>query len=217
MSCNIHSDCGYQATAVFCKEKAGEMIADINGIKYPLYIQRGALDDLGTKIKENFPDSKAVIISDDKVFSLYGGKAVESVKKEGVTVNSVIVGQGEGSKSLETLKYVFDKLIEYETVRTDVIVALGGGVVGDLAGFAASCYLRGVKYIQIPTSLLAQVDSSIGGKTAVNLEQGKNLVGSFYHPSMVIIDTDVLETLNDENFACGMAEIIKTALILDKD
>ena len=193
------------------------MIADINGIKYPLYIQRGALDDLGTKIKENFPDSKAVIISDDKVFSLYGGKAVESVKKEGVTVNSVIVGQGEGSKSLETLKYVFDKLIEYETVRTDVIVALGGGVVGDLAGFAASCYLRGVKYIQIPTSLLAQVDSSIGGKTAVNLEQGKNLVGSFYHPSMVIIDTDVLETLNDENFACGMAEIIKTALILDKD
>jgi len=193
------------------------MIADINGITYPLYIQRGALSALGSRIKERFPDSKVVIISDDKVFSLYGQKAIESIEKEGLEVNSIIVGQGEDSKSLEVLKYVFDKLIEYETIRTDVIVALGGGVVGDLTGFAASCYLRGVKYIQVPTSLLAQVDSSIGGKTAVNLEQGKNLIGAFYHPSMVIIDADVLETLDDENFACGMAEVIKTSLILDED
>ncbi len=193
------------------------MIADINGITYPLYIQRGALNDLGSKIKESFPQSKVVIISDEKVFSLYGKKAVECIAKEGLTVNTIVVKQGEQSKSLDVLKHVFDKLIEYETIRTDVIVALGGGVVGDLTGFAASCYLRGVKYIQVPTSLLAQVDSSIGGKTAVNLEQGKNLVGSFYHPSMVIIDADALETLDDVNFACGMAEVIKTALILDKD
>ena len=115
------------------------------------------------------------------------------------------------------MKYVLDKLIEYETERTDVIVALGGGVVGDLAGFVSSCYLRGIKYVQIPTSLLAQVDSSIGGKTAINLEHGKNLVGAFYHPAMVIIDADVLETLDNENFACGMAEVIKYALIMDKD
>ncbi|MEX1376651.1 MAG: 3-dehydroquinate synthase [Eubacteriales bacterium] len=193
------------------------MIANIGEISYPLYIQRGALDTIGEKIKENFPKSKVVIISDDKVFSIYGQKVTENIKSYDIAVNSIILEQGEKTKSLSTMQRVFDKLIEYETSRTDVIVALGGGVIGDLTGFVASCYLRGTKYIQVPTSLLAQVDSSIGGKTAINLEQGKNLVGSFYHPSMVIIDADVLETLDDENFACGMAEVIKTALIMDKE
>ena len=193
------------------------MIANINEISYPLYIKRGTFDTIGEKIKESFPDSKVVVISDDKVFSIYGEGVLNNIKAQGLTANSIIIEQGEKSKSLSTMEYVLDKLIEYETVRTDVIVALGGGVVGDLTGFVASCYLRGIKYIQVPTSLLAQVDSSIGGKTAINLKQGKNLVGAFYHPNMVIIDADVLETLDDENFACGMAEIIKTALIMDKD
>jgi len=192
------------------------MIANIGDISYPLYIERGVLDTVGKKIRASFPESKVIIISDDKVFSIYGDKVINNIEAEGLTANSIIVEQGEQSKSLSTMQYVFDKLLEYETSRTDVIVALGGGVVGDLTGFVASCYLRGVKYIQIPTSLLAQVDSSIGGKTAINLEQGKNLVGAFYHPSMVIIDTDVLETLDEEDFACGMAEIIKTGLIMDK-
>ena len=193
------------------------MIAKINDISYPLYIKRGALDEVGEKIKESFPNSKVVIISDDKVFSLYGEKVINNITAQGLEVNSIIVEQGEKSKSLSTMQYVLDKLLEYETTRTDVIVALGGGVVGDLAGFVSSCYLRGTKYIQIPTSLLAQVDSSIGGKTAINLAQGKNLVGAFYHPSMVIIDADVLETLDDENFACGMAEVIKYGLIMDEE
>jgi len=193
------------------------MIANINEVSYPLYIQRGALDTIGEKIQESFPNSKVVIISDDKVFSIYGKQVVDSIEAQGQTANTIIVEQGEKSKSLSTMQYVFDKLIEYETTRTDIIVALGGGVVGDLAGFVSSCYLRGVKYIQVPTSLLAQVDSSIGGKTAINLEQGKNLVGAFYHPSMVIIDADVLETLDNDNFACGMAEVIKYGLIMDKE
>lgn len=193
------------------------MIANIGETTYPLYIQRGQLDTIGQKIKESFPKSKVVIISDDKVFSIYGKRVEENIKAQGLTVNSIILDQGEKSKSLSTMQHVFDKLIEYETSRTDILVALGGGVVGDLTGFVASCYLRGVKYIQVPTSLLAQVDSSIGGKTAINLDQGKNLVGAFYHPSMVIIDAAVLETLDDENFACGMAEVIKTSLIMDKD
>lgn len=192
------------------------MIANINEISYPLYIKRGAIKTIGEKINESFPDSKVVIISDDKVFSIYGQQVVENIKAQGHTVDTIIVEQGEGSKSLSTMQYVFDKLIEYSTTRTDVIVALGGGVVGDLSGFVSSCYLRGINYIQVPTSLLAQVDSSIGGKTAINLEQGKNLVGAFYHPSMVIIDADVLETLDDDNFACGMAEVIKYGLIMDK-
>ena len=198
-------------------DKENNMIANINGSSYPLYIKRGILESSGRIIKKIFPLSKIIIISDDKVFSLYGNKLKESILSNGLSVESIIVEQGEKSKSLDTMKYVFDKLIEYETSRTDVIAALGGGVVGDLAGFVSSCYLRGIKYIQIPTSLLAQIDSSIGGKTAVNLEQGKNLVGAFYHPSMVIIDADVLETLDDENFACGMAEVIKYGLIMDKD
>lgn len=192
------------------------MIANINEISYPLYIKRGALDTIGEKINESFPESKVVIISDDKVFPIYGQRVTDNIKAQGHTVNTIIVDQGEGSKSLSTMQFVFDKLIEYETTRTDVIVALGGGVVGDLTGFVSSCYLRGIKYIQVPTSLLAQVDSSIGGKTAINLEQGKNLVGAFYHPSMVIIDADTLETLDDDNFACGMAEVIKYGLIMDK-
>lgn len=193
------------------------MIAKINEISYPLYIKRGAIDTIGVKIKESLPTSKVVVISDDRVFSLYGKRVMDNIGAQGLNVNSIVVAQGEKSKSLSTMEYVFDKLIEYETSRTDVIVALGGGVVGDLTGFVSSCFLRGIDYIQVPTSLLAQVDSSIGGKTAINLEQGKNLVGAFYHPSMVIIDADVLGTLDDENFACGMAEVIKTGLIMDKE
>jgi len=193
------------------------MIANIGNISYPLYIEKGALATVGGRIADKFPASKVVIITDDKVFSLYGTRVEDSLKAKGMEVNFIILEQGEGSKSLATLEHVFDKLIEYETSRTDVIAALGGGVIGDLAGFAASCYLRGIKYVQIPTTLLAQVDSSIGGKTAVNLKQGKNLAGAFYHPSMVIIDSDASETLDDENFACGMAEVIKYAFIMDKD
>ncbi|MBN2879029.1 MAG: 3-dehydroquinate synthase [Clostridia bacterium] len=193
------------------------MIANIGNISYPLYIEKGALDTVGEKIAEKFPSAKVVIITDDKVFSLYGKRVEDSINAQGTEVNSIILEQGEESKSLATLEHVFDKLIEYETSRTDIIAALGGGVIGDLAGFAASCYLRGINYVQIPTTLLAQVDSSIGGKTAVNLKQGKNLAGAFYHPSMVIIDPDASETLDDENFACGMAEVIKYAFIMDKD
>lgn len=193
------------------------MIANIGQSSYPLYIASGALSQVGKQISDKFPSSKVVLISDKKVYSLYGEKVIKNIAAQGIVVNSIVVEQGEKSKSLNTMEYVLNKLVEYKTSRTDIIVALGGGVVGDLGGFVASCYLRGIEYIQIPTSLLAQVDSSIGGKTAINLPQGKNLVGTFYHPSMVIIDVDVLQTLDDLNFACGMAEIIKTALIMDKD
>lgn len=193
------------------------MIVKLKHTSYPLHIGEGLLNTIGDKIKKTFPSSKIVVISDDKVFSLYGDKVVNNIKDNGIIVNAIVLPQGEGTKSFSKMEHVINKLIEFGTSRTDVLVALGGGVIGDLTGFVAATYLRGVKYIQIPTTLLAQVDSSIGGKTAINLPQGKNLVGAFYHPAMVIIDPEVLKTLNDINFAGGMAEIIKTAFIMDKD
>lgn len=128
-----------------------------------------------------------------------------------------MIESGEASKSIQTLEFIYNKLAYEGITRTDLILAFGGGVVGDIAGFAASTYLRGISYIQAPTSLLAQVDSSIGGKTAINLSYGKNLVGCFYHPKLVLIDTNVLNTLAEEDIKAGMAEVIKYACIEDED
>ena len=157
-----------------------------------------------------------MIISDDNVFPLYGENIKNSLKKEYNCFEHVI-SHGEQSKTLDVAKDIFTTLIEYNFSRSDLIIALGGGVVGDLAGFVASTFLRGIDYVQIPTTLLAQVDSSVGGKVAVDLPQGKNLVGSFYHPKMVLIDSTVLETLTERYFKDGMGEVIKYGCILNKE
>lgn len=188
---------------------------DVGHTKYPIHIEKGLLKSIGDFVKIAFPESRVVLISDDRVFSLYGDDVLGNLKASGVCCSHIVIKQGEGSKSLETLGSLYTKLVELKTSRTDIIIALGGGVVGDLSGFLAATYLRGIEYIQVPTTLLSQVDSSVGGKTAINLKEGKNLVGAFYQPSMVIIDPLVLKTLDDETFAGGMAEIIKMSFIRD--
>lgn len=191
------------------------ILVDVGHTKYPLYINKGGLIACGNYIKESFPKSKAVVISDENVYPLYGSSVLESLKLADVEAQTIVLPAGEKTKSHEALIKVYDELVEMGIQKSDVIIALGGGVIGDLAGFAASSYLRGVGFVQIPTTLLAQVDSSVGGKVAVNLDSGKNLVGAFYHPKMVIIDTKVLETLSDEDYASGMSEAIKTGAIRD--
>lgn len=184
--------------------------------KYNIYIERGLFESSGKKMKEIFVGEKITIITDDNVNPLYGEKLKKILEKSGFEVNTIVLAAGEKNKNFVTLNRIYKELIKFQTTRSDMIVALGGGVVGDVAGFAASTYMRGISYVQIPTSLIAQVDSSVGGKVAINLEEGKNLVGSFYQPKMVLIDPDLLKTLEQRYFNDGMAEVIKYACISDK-
>ena len=152
-----------------------------------------------------------MIVSDDNVFPLYGKQLCDSLS--GYECHSLVLPHGEPTKSFDTLPKVYSAMLDAKLTRSDLVIALGGGVIGDLTGFAASTYLRGIKCVQIPTSLLAQVDSSVGGKTAVDLPQGKNLVGAFFHPKMVLIDPLVLNTLPDHFIHDGMGEVIKYGCI----
>jgi len=180
---------------------------------YDVIIKNGILDDLGERITGLFGRCTAVIISDDNVFPLYGERVRKALKKWDLKVLELVLPNGEKSKSIATYAEVMKFLAENKVSRSDVIVALGGGVIGDLAGFAAATYLRGIKYVQVPTTLLAAVDSSVGGKTAVDLDIGKNLVGSFYQPSLVACDPETLTTLSSEVYRAGCAEIIKYGLL----
>ena len=150
---------------------------------YPIYIQNGILGNAGSHLSQVFTGRKIMIISDDHVYPLYGKKLTDSL--DSWECHTLVLPHGEPTKSFQTLSEVYSAMLEAHISRSDLVIALGGGVIGDLAGFAAATYLRGIKLIQIPTSLLAQVDSSVGGKTAVDLPQGKNLVGAFYQPSLV--------------------------------
>ena len=157
-----------------------------------------------------------MIISDDNVFPLYGDTIVKTLGDK-YEVHSLILPHGEPTKSFQSLPKIYSALLEARFSRSDLIIALGGGVIGDLAGFAAASFLRGIKFIQIPTSLLAQVDSSVGGKVAVDLPEGKNLVGAFYQPALVLIDPLVLNTLPERYINDGMGEVIKYGCIWDAD
>ncbi|MGV8146261.1 MAG: 3-dehydroquinate synthase [Alkaliphilus sp.] len=184
--------------------------------KYRIYIERGILESAGTKIKKVFAGKKITIITDDNVNTIYEERLKKILEKSGFSTNTIIIPAGEKNKNSKTLNRIYKKLIKFQMTRSDMILALGGGVVGDVAGFAASTYMRGISYVQIPTSLIAQVDSSVGGKVAINLQEGKNLIGSFHQPKMVLIDPDLLKTLGRRCFNDGMAEIIKYACISDK-
>ena len=188
---------------------------NIPGREYNIYIGSGLIEKTGEIVSGFFKGNRIAVITDTNVGPLYAERVVNALN--GYDVSVITVDAGEKSKSLETLQYVYTKLLEVGVTRTDLIIALGGGVVGDLTGFASATYLRGVDFIQIPTTLLAQVDSSVGGKTAVNLPQGKNLVGSFCQPKAVIADTDTLRTLSDEILSDGMAEVIKYGAICDAE
>ncbi len=190
----------------------------INASKeYDVIISKGILESCGEFIGEVVPKCRAAIISDDVVFPLYGDTVQKSLEKSGFDVVSYVFENGEKSKSIKTYAEILEFLAENHLTRTDIIVALGGGVCGDMAGFSAATYLRGIKFVQIPTTLLAAVDSSVGGKTGVNLLAGKNLVGAFCQPAMVICDPDTLKTLPEDTFSDGVSEAIKCGMIRDNE
>ncbi len=183
---------------------------------YDIFIGGGLLSTLGERVKALLHPQKVMLVSDDTVFSLYGETAKASLESAGLDVVTFVFPHGEASKNAETLLSLVNESADQKLTRTDCMVALGGGVVGDLTGFAASCYLRGIPFVQIPTTLLAAVDSSVGGKTAIDLPAGKNLMGSFYQPSLVLCDTDTLSTLPKEIWADGYAEVIKYGVMIDE-
>jgi len=160
---------------------------------------------------------RAVIVSDNTVYPLYGAAVADSLAREGFDASAYLVDAGEGAKRMEVLERLLRFFVDREMTRGDLVLALGGGVVGDLGGFAAAVYMRGVDFIQIPTTILAAVDSSVGGKTGVNLPEGKNLVGAFHQPIAVFCDTRFFETLPEETRANGMAEAVKHGMIADRE
>jgi len=184
---------------------------------YPVFVGYGLLDKLGEKMEKAALSGTATIISDDNVFSLYGSKAEGILKNAGFAVNSFVVPPGEETKSMDCAIKIYDFLVEHRAERDDIIIALGGGMVGDLAGFVAATFLRGMPWIQVPTSLVAMVDASIGGKVGVNHPEGKNLIGAFYQPNLVLADCQTLTTLPQRELTSGWAEVIKHGLILDEE
>ena len=180
---------------------------------YVVYIGKNLIEKAGEILSNKHTPGKIVIVTDDNVAKLYAEKAKVSFEKEGFDVDTYIFPAGEASKNNEELFNLVAFFAEKEITKADIIVALGGGVVGDIAGFAASIYLRGVPYIQMPTTVLAAVDSSVGGKTAINLPNGKNMAGSFYQPKAVICDATTFETLEEKVYAAGLAECIKYGMI----
>lgn len=183
--------------------------------EYEVIIGSGIISTLGEKCVSLLGKRRCVVITDSNVAPLWLDKAVDSLEKSGIDVITYIFPAGEESKSAKTLFDILEFMADNRLTRTDFAVALGGGVTGDMTGLAASLYLRGIPFVQVPTTLLAAVDSSVGGKTAVNLTAGKNLMGAFYQPSLVVCDTDTFSTLSPEIFADGMAEVIKYGVIFD--
>ena len=182
---------------------------------YDILIGPGILKELGIRVQSLGKAQKVCLVSETSVFPLWGETALSSLKDAGFDVCSYVFPAGEESKNGENLLKLLNFLAENGLTRSDILVALGGGVTGDLAGFAASCFLRGIRFVQVPTTLLAAVDSSVGGKTAVDLPAGKNLAGAFWQPSLVICDTDTLDTLPVDIFRDGCAEVIKYGILYD--
>lgn len=182
---------------------------------YSVKVGENLLECLGTEVTDLVSGRAAVIVSDSNVWPIYGAEAAHSMEKAGFQVSPFVIPAGEASKDGENYLKLLNFLAQLQITRSDCLVALGGGVVGDLTGFAAATYLRGIPYIQLPTSLLAMVDSSVGGKTAIDLPAGKNLAGAFYQPSLVLCDTNTLKTLPADRFTEGCAEIIKYGILYD--
>ena len=184
---------------------------------YPIMIGRGALERIGAYLATHPVGNRYCIVSDDNVASLYGQDLLKSLQNKGIDVELITFSQGEVNKNLQTVADLASQLARLRFDRGDALIGLGGGVAGDIAGFLASMYMRGIPFVQVPTTLLAQVDSSVGGKTGVDLPEGKNLVGAFYQPRAVFIDPDVLATLPGEELLGGLAEVIKYGVIWDSD
>ncbi|GIW40428.1 MAG: 3-dehydroquinate synthase [Candidatus Binatia bacterium] len=184
---------------------------------YPIYIGKGILGEVGAKLRELRCGTSAAVVTNNVVAPLYLGKVVRSLRDHGFETTTIEIPDGEEHKNLAWLTFVYDRLVDARLERNSPILALGGGVVGDLAGFAAATFLRGVPFVQLPTTLVAQVDASVGGKTGVNHPEGKNLIGAFYQPRFVLVDVRTLKTLPKREFTAGLAEVVKYGVILDPD
>lgn len=190
---------------------------NVSSKNYDIYIGKNILSKSGDIIKNIGFSGKILIVTDDNVAPLYLETVKSSLKNTEIDAFYIVLPNGEEHKNMDSIMKIYEAAAKYNFNRKDMFVALGGGVIGDMTGFAASTFLRGVKYVQIPTTLLAQVDSSIGGKTGIDLPFGKNLVGAFCQPEAVIADSSVISTLTAEHIASGMAEVIKSAFIRKKD
>jgi 3-dehydroquinate synthase len=184
---------------------------------YDIAIGSDSLKDIGDVIASFGLSPKIAVVSNPTVFSLYGEIVSDSVRKGGFDLLKVIIQDGEEYKNLQSVQHIYNELLKFKLDRSSALLALGGGVIGDITGFAASTYMRGISYIQVPTTLLAQVDSSVGGKTGVNHELGKNMIGTFWQPRLVWIDVESLKTLPKREFTAGIAEVIKYGVIYDKE
>ena len=184
---------------------------------YAIAIAPDSLKDLGSKMKQLKIGKKVLVVSNPEIFSHYGDACVESLQAAGFETCTHLIPAGEEYKNLQSIQQVYDTALSNHIERSSTFVALGGGVVGDMTGFSAATWLRGVNFVQVPTSLLAIVDASVGGKTGVNHPQGKNLIGAFYQPKLVAIDPNLLKTLPLREFRAGIAEIIKYGVIWDED
>ena len=182
---------------------------------YPIYVGENLLPEAGELMRRAGVGEKVAIVTDAKIAGLYLKPLEESLRSSGFKVVTAIVPAGEEHKNLNTVSTIYDRLVGARFDRGSALVALGGGVIGDMTGFAAATFLRGISYVQIPTTLLAQVDASVGGKTGVNHLEGKNLIGAFYQPRLVLIDADTLQSLPPRELTAGMAEVIKYGIIAD--
>lgn len=190
---------------------------DLGERSYEILIGPGLLRRTGEFLCAAVSASRAVVVTHPSINRLYGERTVKSLVQAGLKVDCIEMPEGEDHKSLEEAEKIFDRLLQLNCDRRSVLVALGGGVIGDLTGFVAATFMRGVPFIQAPTTLLAQVDSSVGGKTAVNHRRGKNMIGVFYQPKVVVIDLETLNTLPKEEFRAGLAEVIKYGVIADRE
>ncbi len=184
---------------------------------YSIHIGRGLLEEIGDYLQRLPLTKRALVVTQPSIRGLYGDRVMASLRAQGFAAETYEVVDAEEAKSLTWLETIYDRLIDLRLDRRSPLIALGGGVVGDLAGFAAATYLRGIPFVQIPTTLLAQVDSSIGGKTAVNHPRGKNLIGAFYQPRAVLVDVDTLQTLSARELRSGLAEVVKYGVIANPE
>jgi 3-dehydroquinate synthase len=194
-----------------------ELKVELGSRSYRIHIGRGTMEGLGAAARDMGFTKKMAIISNPTVCGIYGERVRSSLEVSGFDVSVATVPDGEEYKNLSWVEEVVGKLLENRLDRSSAVVALGGGVVGDVAGFTASVFMRGIKFIQVPTTLLAQVDSSVGGKTGVNHALGKNMIGTFWQPSLVWVDIETLNTLPRREVRAGLAEVIKYGVIWDRD
>lgn len=184
---------------------------------YDIHIGEGLLDRAGELISSACKGKSAVIVTNRRIGNLYADRLVKSLEGAGISARVIVVPAGERYKTLKTVHTIYERMLDHRIDRSGIVIGLGGGVVGDMAGFAAATYMRGIDFVQVPTSLLAQVDASIGGKTGVDLTRGKNLVGAFHQPKIVIMDLSTLRTLPRREFRAGLAELIKHGIIWDSE